>query len=168
MEKQIIWSNYNLDYSDWKADLEENYPDISEEERMELMYELNAEYLEDERINLNIDMDNEIVAIADIGRWNGTFHGYKRVGTIRDCLYSTCDFAEFYVDKNGDLCCDETHHDGTNHIIFRAYRKNVTESQKVRFEELIFNRSETDADIRKYTRSLGSVISKVYGWKKAV
>ena len=40
-EKHIIWSNYFLDYDDWKADLEEQYPDLSEDERISLMYEIN-------------------------------------------------------------------------------------------------------------------------------
>ena len=37
-----IWSNYDLDYDDWKDDLEEEYPDMTEQERMEMMYETNA------------------------------------------------------------------------------------------------------------------------------
>lgn len=53
-EKHIIWSNYDLDYEDWKDDLEENYPELSEQERITLMYEINGDYLEDERTNLNV------------------------------------------------------------------------------------------------------------------
>ena len=30
-EKHIIWSNYDLDYEDWKDDLEENYLELSEQ-----------------------------------------------------------------------------------------------------------------------------------------
>ena len=48
-EKHIIWSSYDLDYEDWKDDLEENYPELSEQERITLMYEINGDYLEDER-----------------------------------------------------------------------------------------------------------------------
>ena len=43
--KHIIWSNYFLDYDDWKTDLEEQYPDLSENERLSLMYEINEDYL---------------------------------------------------------------------------------------------------------------------------
>ena len=35
-DKHIIWSNYDLDYEDWRADLEENYPDLSESEQWTL------------------------------------------------------------------------------------------------------------------------------------
>ena len=168
MEKYMIWTS-EPDFEDWRQDLEEEYPELTEAERVELMYEINSGYLDDERVNLDIPMDNEIVAIGDIGRWNGTFHGYKRVGNnIRDCLSSTCDYAEFFLNEDGDLCCVETHHDGSNRILFRAYRKNISETQKDRFEQMIYERAETEEDVRKYTRSLGREIAKVYGWKSKV
>ena len=44
-EKHIIWSNDNLDYEDWRDDLEADYPDLPESERIALMYELNDCYL---------------------------------------------------------------------------------------------------------------------------
>lgn len=47
-QKHIIWSS-DVDYEDWRADLEEQYPDLSEQERMELMVEQNNDYLDDER-----------------------------------------------------------------------------------------------------------------------
>lgn len=50
--RHIIWSN-DIDYDDWREDLEEQYPDLTEAERMELMYELNGDYLDDERSNLD-------------------------------------------------------------------------------------------------------------------
>lgn len=49
-DKHIIWSNYALDYEDWRADLEAEYPELSEDERISLMYEINGHYLDDERM----------------------------------------------------------------------------------------------------------------------
>lgn len=50
--QHVIWSNYDLDYErDWKGLLEEEYPDMTEEERELLMYEMNNSYLDDERCN---------------------------------------------------------------------------------------------------------------------
>ena len=40
--KHLIWSNTDLNYEDWRADLEAEYPELSEDERIERMYELNA------------------------------------------------------------------------------------------------------------------------------
>ena len=48
-ERHVIWSNYGLDYEDWRDDLEAEYPDLSENERISLMYEINGDYLDDER-----------------------------------------------------------------------------------------------------------------------
>ena len=45
----LIWSNYSLDYEDWREDLEAEYPELSEQEREEKMYERNSEYLDDEK-----------------------------------------------------------------------------------------------------------------------
>ena len=46
-DKHIIWSNYDLDYEDWRGDLEAEYPELSEDERISLMYEINGHYLDD-------------------------------------------------------------------------------------------------------------------------
>ena len=90
--RHIIWSN-ELDYDDWKADLEEEYPKLSEDERISLMYELNGDYLDDERHNLNIQLSRPILVVGDLGLWNGRRMGYKEIksGNIRDCLYSERD-----------------------------------------------------------------------------
>ena len=36
-QKYLIWSNYALDYEDWRVDLEADYPELSEDDRMALM-----------------------------------------------------------------------------------------------------------------------------------
>lgn len=38
--RHIIWTDY-LDYDDWKEDLEAQYPELSANERMNLMYEID-------------------------------------------------------------------------------------------------------------------------------
>ena len=89
--QHVIWSNYDLDYErDWKGLLEEEYPDMTEEERELLMYEMNNSYLDDERCNLNIQLDCPIIVIADLGLWHGRASGYREIesGNVRDCLYS--------------------------------------------------------------------------------
>ena len=42
-ERHVIWSNYGLDYEEWRDDLEAEYPDLSENERISLMYEINGD-----------------------------------------------------------------------------------------------------------------------------
>ena len=63
----VIWSNRDLDYDDWREDLESEYPELTEDERMEKMYEINGDYLGDERMNLNIQVGSPILVIGDLG-----------------------------------------------------------------------------------------------------
>lgn len=165
-KEHIIWSNYYLDYDDWKDDLEEQYPDLSEEERIFLMYEINNNYLSDERMNLNVQLDRPILVIADLGLWNGRRSGYKEIesGNIRDCLYADADYSTWYVDRLGDLRCDAIHHDGTNHYLYRVYKDGVSESQIDLLKEKLYYGKATRADITRVTRRLGDDIAKVYGF----
>lgn len=165
-KEHIIWSNYYLDYDDWKADLEEQYPDLSEEERISLMHEINNDNLGDERMNLNIQLDRPILVIGDLGLWNGRRSGYKEIesGNIRDCLYADTDYSTWYVDKLGDLRCDAIHHDGTNHYLYRVYKDGVSESQIDLLKEKLYYGTATRADITRVTRRLGDDIAKVYGF----
>ena len=64
----LIWSNYHLDLDDWRDDLLEEYPDAGETELYQLMQERNDSYLDDERVNLNIQQSRPILVIADLGR----------------------------------------------------------------------------------------------------
>jgi len=165
-DKHIVWSDLNLDYEDWRTDLESEYPDMTEDERVGLMYETNNDYLSDERINLNIQLPRSIIVIADLGLWNGQFSGYKMIdsGNIRDCLYSDCDMNEWYVDKFGDLRCTAVHHDGRNQYLYRAIKATATDEQVYRLQSLIYDGKATRRDIIRITDRLGDHIGEVYGW----
>lgn len=81
-QHHVIWSNRDLDYDDWKDDLEAQYPDLSDSERYALMYEINNGYLEDERVNPDIPLGTPILLIAALGRWNGRFPGYGEIAKV--------------------------------------------------------------------------------------
>lgn len=161
----LIWSN-NLDYENWRDELEEEYPELTEYERIAIMYDVNNDYLNDERRNLDIQLSQPILIIADLGLWNGRRMGYKDIpsGNIRDCLYSDTDTATWYVDHLGDLRCDAIHHDGTNHYLYRVFKDGIRESQIDLLKEKIYRGIATRADITRVTRRLGDDIAKVYGF----
>jgi len=165
--KHIIWSDVNLDYDDWKADLEAEYPDMTDDQRIALMYEINGDYLNDERANLDIQLSREIIVIADLGLWNGRVQGYKMIhsGNIKDCLSSDCDSNEWYVDKKGNFRCIAHHHDGTNYYLYRVIKPDATDEQVSRLQHRIFDRKVTNADISRVTERLGDKIGAVYGWE---
>ena len=165
-ERHVIWSNYHLDYEDWKEDLEAEYPDLSENERLFLMYEINSDYLDDERMNLNVQLSQPILVVGDLGLWNGRRMGYKEIesGNICDCLYGDMEYATWYVDQLGDLRCEAIHHDGTNYYLYRVYKDGATESQIEMLKEKLYRGIATRADITRVTRRLGDEIAKVYGF----
>lgn len=162
----IIWSNINLNFDNWKDDLEEQYPEASKDELILKMYEINNDYLDDERTNLNIQLSGSIIAIADIGLWNGRFSGYKMInsGNIKDCLQSDCDMNEWYIDKLGDLRCKAIHHDGTNYYLYRTFKDDVTENQIENLQVKIIEGAAVRRDITRLTKRLGDDIGAVYGW----
>lgn len=119
------------DFDDWKDELSIDYPDYTEQELMDVMYENNAYWLEDEKRNFDIDLPENILVIATLGLWNGRRQGYKQLSNNLSQCFSVCqhDYQEYFVDESGDLCATDSHHDGTNHYTFRMYRKGVTEKQ---------------------------------------
>ena len=167
VERHVIWSDIHLDFDDWRDFLMENYPELPEDKLYEKMHELNAEYLDDERRNLDIQFSQPILVIGDLGFWNGRAQGYKMVnsGNIRDCLYSDTDRTEWYVDKNGDLRADAIHHDGTNHYLYRVFKNGISETQVDNLCAKICHGQASRADITRTTRRLGDYIAAVYGFE---
>ena len=173
-DKHIIWSNRDLDVDDWRDGyaefLEINGLDLDPDDDdavYDYMIETNNNYLDDERANLDIQLSQSILVVADLGLWNGHFSGYKEIegGNIRDCLYTDTDYTTWFVDKEGDLCCDATHHDGTNHYLYRVYKDDVTDEQIEDLKEKIYDGVATREDIEAVTDRLGDEIGKVYGWE---
>lgn len=165
-ERHIIWSDINLDLEDWRDSLSEIYENASDDFLYEKMLEDNSMYIYDQRANLNIQMPREIIVIAELGLWNGKHSGYKTIesGNIADCMYSDCDYNEWYVDKRGDFRCEAIHHDGTNHYLYRTFKKGVSDYQIENFKDKLYRGTATRADITRLTKRLGDEIGKVYGW----
>ena len=166
-EKHVIWSNIDLDLKDWIDDLKADYPDLSEEEHYAMMVERNNEFLSDERANLNVQCGDDILAVGDIGRWNGRRMGYKTIesGKISDCLSSECDYAEWYVDREGEFRGKEIHHDGTNYIYYRKFKESADYDDRAELMDQIYRGVAKQEDIDRLTEKLGETIGAVYGWE---
>ena len=165
-EKHIIWSNISPDFEAWKEDVRNEMSDLSDSELYNRMIEDIDEQLVDERINLK-NGNYDILAIGDIGRWNGRVTGYKEYlnSPISAILSSDCDYCEWFVDECGELRSTQHHHDGTNYILYRKYKENMTEEQRQRLKDLIYEGKPFDGALKRYTESLGIDVAKVYGWE---
>lgn len=126
---------------------------------------LEETWFDDERGNLDsVDEGDGLIAIADVGRWNGRVSGYKEVKNLADVLYSSCDYEKVYVDSNGDLRKKESHHDGSNSILYRYWKDGLTDEQRENFLNKIYNGECTQRDITRYTRKAGVGIANAFGW----
>lgn len=149
-----------------KEALEEEYPDdqISESDIYQRAQDDNAVWLGDERMNLDIPLQGEVIAIAKLGLWDGTPMAYQRLGyNVNGILTPHRDGHDvFYANaETKEVLCDNPHHDGTNHIRFREMKEDVDVDE---FLSLIYNQKVAEEDIQKYTRSLYPYVAKVYGW----
>lgn len=168
MRKHIIWdADFNPEDYAW---IRKDNPDISDEDFTEMAYDQHYDDLDLERLNLNIDLDQPIIVIADLGLWDGRRTGYSTIlsGNIRDCLYSNMrgeSYCCWYLDELGDLCCDEAHHDGTNHYIYRTWKESASASERDALLHKLYYNTATRKDITRATKRLGDLIAEVYGWK---
>lgn len=171
--RHIIWSNRDLDIDDWREGYEEflevNNIDADPNDEQAIyawMERTNDEYLNDERVNLDIQLSQPIIIIGELGLWDGKRIGYKMIpsGNIKDCLYSDTDYTEWYIDEKGDLCADAVHHDGTNHYLYRVFKDNLSETAIENFKDKIYRGIVKRADITKMTERLGDKIAAVYGF----
>lgn len=164
-EKRKIWSYDIGDPENWR-DAWSDGDELDEDELRERAEALNADYLDDERTNLGKYFNEEIIAIGRIGRWNGTFDGYKIIDScaLSECLYSECDLNEWFVDEEGDFCHIGIHHDGRNYTTYRLFRNGITEEEVDEFTDLILAGKADNETVNKYTRRLGDYIADIYGF----
>lgn len=119
--KQMIWSSYDLLDETAKEEYQNSQREILDDDSYEVSDEEWAEEvycrLDDERSNLNKEVDGIIVVFGNLGLWNGRRRGYQILGsTIADILKSQCDDAEWYGDGY-NIRGRMDHHDGTNYTV---------------------------------------------------
>lgn len=121
-------------------------------------------WLDDERENLNIQLENPILVIADLGLWNGRKQGYKIIesGNIKDILYDECDYVKWYSDGH-NIKAIASHHDGTNYYEYREIR----DMDNIRnLLELIYcGKKISRSKLNYYTKSIHPHVAEIYGWK---
>ena len=159
-------------YVDENAEyFEELYPESTQDERIEVALDLiNYSYwydFEDELQGATIE-GNTILAVADLGRWNGRFQGYRVIHSsdILSCLSDagSYDYVTFYTDKAGDFRMDGVHHDGKDYITYREVKETTTEGQLDKLVQKIYDGEATRADITRYTRGIGKKVLKALGY----
>ena len=172
MKKHIIYDNYDIYNDDAMKEQKEILMDsgFSEEEITDdMVYNAlnddNSFWFDSVIQDLRHCSGGSVIAIADIGRWNGRFSGYKEYSSLDDIAYTDCDYECIYVDGYGNLRKDESHHDGNNHILYRYWKDGVTDEQKDNFLDKLYYGHATSKDITRYTKAIGKDIADYYGWR---
>jgi hypothetical protein len=165
--KKIIWSNVNLNVDDWRDGYIEfcEYNNITpggDDDLFDWMITTNYNYLDDELINLDKKLDGQILAIADVGHWNGRATGYKLLdNNLKNILYVYDDYTEFYGDGR-EIRATGYHHDGTNYYLFRQFRAG-RDPEKL-LDDIYNGREISPQKLNYYTRSIYKDIANIYGW----
>ena len=144
---------------------EEYAKSITKERLYEECQVINDLWFNNELKKLKRVSSGEVIAIGTVGTWRGYCSGYKKLKSLENCMYSSCDYERLYVDSNGDLRKEESHHDGSNSILYRYWKDNITDTQKQNFLNKIYSGEVTSRDITKYTKKCGVDIANTYGWK---
>lgn len=170
MKKRIIWSNRDTDFDQWKEDLisfrrendYENPEDVTDDDVLCFMDDTLGLYWNDEHMNLDIVTEGRILAIADLGLWNGRRQGYKILGcNVNNIFDIREDYSEYYGDgHNIKATC--VHHDGTNYIEYRVIREDRNIYNLI--NDILYGKEITRKQLNYYTKSLYPYVAKAYGW----
>ena len=155
--RRIIWTNN--DYDEWCEAMKD---EITDEEITPEYYGFCCETnLDDERANLNVEVDGYIVAFASLGLWNGRVQGTKIIGTnVSQILSTKDDYATWFCDPY-NVKCETIHHDGRNNILYRV-ADSMEKAKKL--AKKIYDGNITEEGFRRATKSLRPYVAKVYGW----
>ena len=168
-----IWKSYGMldlkeieEYEQYaRENLEANgVGDITENDIQQEVYEDIDMFFEDEMMNLNKKLPNNIIAIADIGRWNGRVQGYKILGNNLNEVVSSsigCDEKEVYCDAY-NVRATGYHHDGSNSVLFRELREDRNIDNFL--EKIYNNETISSSTLSYYTKSLRPYVQEVYGF----
>ena len=127
-----------------------------------IISDIESDFDDDYNYNLNKLIDNDIIAIASIGRWDGRVSGYKVLSNnLHDILNSfDCDEFKVYTDKY-NVRFEGYHHDGRNSIEFRVIRDNVNIDNLL--DKIYNNEPISRSVLNYYTKSLKPYITEVFG-----
>ena len=172
MKHTTIWKSYGMYSSKEVEELEQyerenlkenGFDDYETVDVTDSIYESIDMSFDDETSNLYRVLDGRILAIADMGLWNGRRSGYKILGNNLNEVLTCgigCDEKEIYCDSYNVLARGY-HHDGTNYVEFRELKEDT--NYDVLLEKLYNNEEVTREDVRKYTKSLRPYVKQVYG-----
>lgn len=138
---------------------------VSEQELNEFIQQDYSNWYSCEFENLDKELQGRVIAIADLGLWNGRRKSYKIMNCNLNSVLDACggDYLKVYADRY-DVKSVAVHHDGVNYITYRMLKPNLTEVQIDNFLNKLASGEFTKKDVTRYTTSLRNKINQIYGW----
>lgn len=162
-DKTILTDNFGKEV---EVTREEYLKTLSDDTIINECSELNRIWYDDAKSELKMaDRGESLIAIADLGFWNGRHSGYKEFKSLADCLSTNDDDLELYVDSNGDLRRYTSNHDASSYVLFRYWKEGLTDRQKENFIDKVYNGNYTKKDVTRYTCRAGLEVADNFGWK---
>jgi hypothetical protein len=120
-------------------------------------------HFDDEVCNLNKELSNKILVIAELHLWNGVKNGYRILErrNLNEIMYVSqgCDMKVYVEGK--DIIMEDRHHDGTSFYTFRL----IKDEDKIHnLTNKIYDGNFSSRDIQRYTTSMGKLVREIYGW----
>ena len=171
MKEHVIYKTYGFmtsgEIESFQKDIQANRiadgeEPLTDDQLTEQIYEdINLDY-KDEVRNLDKALEGKILAIANLGLWNGRKSGYKILGSnLKEVVgFFSCDEVKIYV-KGHNIYFEGYHHDGINYIEFREI-KNIDNVHKLT-DKLYAGESVSRNQLNYYTKPLGKHVKEIYG-----
>lgn len=142
--------------------LEKDIKEVSDNEVYDELHDQVEMDYEDLNLLFNKVLDNRIIAFGKVGRWNGTFGGYKILGdNLKDILtYNGCD--EIKIKQKGkNVYWTGYHHDGAIDMELRLIKNDNNIDN---FLNKIYNNEPISrATVNYYTKAFGDEINNILG-----
>lgn len=167
MKQHIIFDDTYEGYSKEEKYIKNNWQEFNlteppDAETIEnIIYDNIAAWYDAELMNL--DKPVTLLALADLGLWNGRKKGYRIFDNLNDCLnYCRCDSIKVYV-EGVTLKAELYHHDGTNYISFYIFDDNSDAAEKF-LDDFCRGKKISKSRFYKYCKSAGKLVKKIYGF----
>lgn len=111
--------------------------------------------------DLNIQLDEQIVLVADIYDSHGKGSGYRLIksGNVADCFVTEDNVLfRYYINKLGNLCATLTYEGGHDDQVFRVWKPGISKQMRKNFLIKVCEGRVNARDLWRYTASVGEYI----------
>lgn len=140
----------------------EYFDDLDEQDKWEILYQVNDDWAWMVTEELRTSVDGIIIAVRDMGLWDGRFRGIAEISdNLADILSDTMAtqaYYEWYIEE-GDVKMLAIHHDGRNYTTYR-----VCKDWDALYDMLERDWDNQEEILAKHTESLVPYVNEVYGW----